>query len=164
MKHTRPIETSPSNTTSLISRPNYPLPLHRACTLQRPSTTAATMASASAFLSMRLPTPSPSPSASPPSFTLPMPRLARGGGVLVARASAAGPAGAPSPLFNPRGDPFLATLSAASPEQLAVATDGERHGEDHLPFLEIFQNAKLMASPAQVSCFITSVLKWAGYG
>jgi hypothetical protein len=84
--------------------------------------------------------------------------------VLVARASAAGPAGAPSPLFNPRGDPFLSTLSSASPEQLAAAAGGERRGEDHLPFLEIFQNAKLMASPAQVNCFMTSVLKWAGYG
>ncbi|TVU47077.1 hypothetical protein EJB05_06657, partial [Eragrostis curvula] len=109
------------------------------------------MASASAFLSLRLPTPSPSPSASSPSFQLPLLRQARGGSassVLVARA-AAGPAGAPSPLFNPRGDPFLSTLAAASPEQLAAASGGERRGEDHLPFLEIFQNTKLMASPAQ---------------
>ncbi|KAK3147267.1 hypothetical protein QOZ80_3BG0280280 [Eleusine coracana subsp. coracana] len=113
------------------------------------------MASASAFLSLRLPTPSPSPSASSPSVTLPLFRQARGGAVLVARA-AAGPAGAPSPLFNPREDPFLSTLAAASPEQLAAAAGGERRGDDHLPFLEIFQNAKLMASPAQVERSSTS--------
>ncbi|XP_062211241.1 ATP-dependent Clp protease proteolytic subunit-related protein 3, chloroplastic-like isoform X2 [Phragmites australis] len=102
---------------------------------------------ASAFLSLRLPTPSPAPASSSPSIPLPLLRQARGGAAssaLVARA------GAPSPLFNPRADPFLSTLAAASPEDLAAASGGARRGEDHLPFLEIFQNAKLMASPAQV--------------
>jgi hypothetical protein len=124
VEYNRPTETSPfqspqqtNGTTPLISRPNYPLPLQRARTPRRLSTAAAAMASASAFVSLCLPTPSPSPY--PPSFTLPLLRQARGGTVLVARA--AGPAGAPSPLFNPRGDPFLSTLAAASPEQLAGA-------------------------------------------
>jgi hypothetical protein len=54
-------------------------------------------------------------------------------------------------LFNPKGDPFLSTLAAASPERLEAAAGGEHRGEDHLPFLEIFQNAKLMSSPAQVA-------------
>ncbi|KAJ1297170.1 hypothetical protein BS78_01G357200 [Paspalum vaginatum] len=109
------------------------------------------MASASTFLSLRLPTPSPAHATSSPSLPLTHLRQLRGGttsSALVARA--AGPAGAPSPLFNPRGDPFLSTLAAASPEDLAAAAGGEHRGEDHLPFLEIFQNAKLMASPAQV--------------
>jgi hypothetical protein len=69
-----------------------------------------------------------------------LPRQARGGAVLMARASVTGPVGAPSPLLNPRGDLFLSTLSATSPEQLTVIVGGERCGEDHLPFLEIFQN------------------------
>ncbi|ONL97976.1 ATP-dependent Clp protease proteolytic subunit [Zea mays] len=110
------------------------------------------MTSASTFLSLRLPTPSHATSSLsfPPSLL----RQARGGvasSTLVARAAGpTGAAGAPSPLFNPRGDPFLSTLAAASPEDLAAAAGGERRGEDHLPFLEIFQNTKLMASPAQV--------------
>jgi hypothetical protein len=79
-------------------------------------------------------------------------RQARGGAAassaLVARAASGG---SPNPLFNPRADPFLSTLAAASPEELqAAAAGGGRRGDDHLPFLEIFQNAKLMASPAQV--------------
>jgi hypothetical protein len=93
---------------------------------------------ASAFLYMHLPTPYPSPFASPPSFTLPLPRQAQGGVVLMARSFATRPVGASSPLFNPKGDPLLSTLSAASPEQLAATAGGERCGEGHLPFLEIF--------------------------
>ena len=112
------------------------------------------MTFASTFLSLRLPTPSPSHAAFSPSLPPPLLRQARGGvasSTLVARAAGpAGAAGAPSPLFNPRGDPFLSALAAVSPEDLAAAAGGERRGEDHLPFLEIFQNAKLMASPAQV--------------
>nr|CAB3495968.1 unnamed protein product [Digitaria exilis] len=108
------------------------------------------MASASSFFSLRLPTPSPSHATSSPSFSLPLLRQARGGAASSALVARAAP-GAPSPLFNPRGDPFLSTLAAASPEDLATAAGGERRGDDHLPFLEIFQNAKLMASPAQVS-------------
>ncbi|CAL4939343.1 unnamed protein product [Urochloa decumbens] len=107
------------------------------------------MASTSTFLSLRLPTLSPSHAAYSPSLPLPLLRQGRGGAAssaLVARASP----GAPSPLFNPRGDPFLSTLAAASPEDLAAAAGGDRRGEDHLPFLEVFQNAKLMSSPAQV--------------
>ena len=107
------------------------------------------MASTSTFLSLRLPTPSPAHAASSPSLPLPLIRQARGGAASSALVARAAP-GAPSPLFNPRGDPFLSTLAAASPEDLAAAAGGERRGEDHLPFLEIFQNAKLMATPAQV--------------
>ncbi|KAL5218938.1 hypothetical protein ABZP36_019622 [Zizania latifolia] len=102
---------------------------------------------ASASLSLRLPKPSPAPAAASSFLSLPpLLRPARGGAGssgLVARA-------APSPLFNPRADPFLSTLAAASAEELDAAAGGGRRGEDHLPFLEIFQNAKLMASPAQV--------------
>jgi hypothetical protein len=50
-----------------------------------------------------------------PSFTLPLPRQAQGGVVLMVWASAARPVGTSSPLLNPRGDPLLSTLSAASP-------------------------------------------------
>ncbi|CAL4914348.1 unnamed protein product [Urochloa decumbens] len=107
------------------------------------------MASTSSFLSLRLPTPSPTHAASSPSLPLALLRQARGGPASSALVARAAP-GAPSPLFNPRGDPFLSTLAAASPEDLAAASGGERRGEDHLPFLEIFQNAKLMSSPAQV--------------
>ncbi|CAN6295132.1 unnamed protein product [Urochloa humidicola] len=107
------------------------------------------MASTPTFLSLRLPTPSPAHAASSPSLPLPLLRQGRGGGASSALVARAAP-GAPSPLFNPRGDPFLSTLAAASPEDLAAAAGGERRGDDHLPFLEIFQNAKLMASPAQV--------------
>uniref|UniRef100_A0A0E0D0C7 ATP-dependent Clp protease proteolytic subunit n=1 Tax=Oryza meridionalis TaxID=40149 RepID=A0A0E0D0C7_9ORYZ len=111
---------------------------------------------ASASLSLRLPTPSTAPSAGASSSFLSLPptllRPARGGAAassaLVARAASGG---SPNPLFNPRADPFLSTLAAASPEELqAAAAGGGRRGDDHLPFLEIFQNAKLMASPAQV--------------
>jgi hypothetical protein len=108
-KQTAPLRSSPDQI--IHSHSNE---LARA---RRLSTAAAAMASASAFVSLCLPTPSPSPY--PPSFMLPLLRQARGGTVHVARA--AGPAGAPSPLFNPRGDPFLSTLAAASPEQLAGA-------------------------------------------
>uniref|UniRef100_A0A0D9Z772 ATP-dependent Clp protease proteolytic subunit n=1 Tax=Oryza glumipatula TaxID=40148 RepID=A0A0D9Z772_9ORYZ len=111
---------------------------------------------ASASLSLRLPTPSTAPSSGASSSFLSLPptllRQARGGAAassaLVARAASGG---SPNPLFNPRADPFLSTLAAASPEELqAAAAGGGRRGDDHLPFLEIFQNAKLMASPAQV--------------
>ncbi|VAH90844.1 unnamed protein product [Triticum turgidum subsp. durum] len=107
---------------------------------------------ASSFLSLRLPTPSPPTATSSPFFPNPLVRSGRcslPSSTLVARVAGSA-AGAPSPLFNPRGDPFLSTLAAASPEQLAAAAGSERRGEDHLPFLEIFQNAKLMSSPAQV--------------
>ncbi|KAM0919702.1 hypothetical protein ACQ4PT_008008 [Festuca glaucescens] len=107
---------------------------------------------ASSFLSLRLPTPSPAPAASPLFSPNPLVRSARCGApssALVARVYGSA-AGAPSPLFNPKGDPFLSTLAAASPEHLEAAAGGEHRGEDHLPFLEIFQNAKLMSSPAQV--------------
>ncbi|CAM0873149.1 unnamed protein product [Alopecurus aequalis] len=107
---------------------------------------------ASSFLSLRLPTPSPAPAASPFFSLNPLVRSARCGApssALVARVAGSA-AGAPSPLFNPKGDPFLSKLAAASPEQLEAAAGGEHRGEDHLPFLEIFQNAKLMSSPAQV--------------
>jgi hypothetical protein len=118
---------------------------------------------ASSFLSLRLPTPSPATAPSPFFSPNPLVRSARCGApssALVARVygfgSAAG-AGAPSPLFNPKGDPFLSTLASASPERLEAASGGEHRGEDHLPFLEIFQNAKLMSSPAQVGFTFYSV-------
>lgn len=118
-----------------------------------------TMAS---FLSLRLPTPSPPTATSSPFFPNPLVRSGRcstPSSTLVARVAGSA-AGAPSPLFNPRGDPFLSTLAAASPEQLVAAAGGERRGEDHLPFLEIFQNAKLMSSPAQVIwCFRAHFLR-----
>ncbi|XP_006650069.3 ATP-dependent Clp protease proteolytic subunit-related protein 3, chloroplastic [Oryza brachyantha] len=111
---------------------------------------------ASASLSLRVPTPSHAPPAAaatsaflslPPALLRPA-RGSAASSALVARA--APPSGPPNPLFNPRADPFLSTLAAASPEEIEAAAGGGRRGDDHLPFLEIFQNAKLMASPAQV--------------
>ena len=142
----------PDSSADQIIHPHAdPLPLPRARSLARTPrrNTAAAMASTCTFLSLRLPTPSPAHAASSPSLPLPLLRQARGGAASSALVARAAP-GAPSPLFNPRGDPFLSTLAAASPEDLAAAAGGERRGEDHLPFLEIFQNAKLMATPAQV--------------
>ncbi|KAI4995902.1 hypothetical protein ZWY2020_038010 [Hordeum vulgare] len=125
-------------------------PLPELARTPRPSNT--TTGHHGLLLSLRLPTPSPPTATSSPFFPNPLARSGRcspPSSTLVARVAGSA-AGAPSLLFNPRGDPFLSTLAAASPEQLAAAAGGERRGEDHLPFLEIFQNAKLMSSPAQV--------------